>query len=189
MPQQVKYDLERVLEMALPLAIERGYRACSMHSLIKDTGFNRRAFYIHFKNKEDFFEALLNHYLQNHLLPLNQYLHISADAQESIQAYFNQYQQLIASKGCLLSKLIVEMGRSNHAMQHQARWFYDQLQLEFIALIERAQNSGALGTNINAEQQALKLTCLAQGFAISSHIIQGQEDIALMIASVFSLSS
>lgn len=189
MPQHPKYELEKVLDMALPLVIERGYRGCSMATLIKATGFNRRAFYIHFMNKEEFFEALLNHYLHAYLLPLNQLLHESTDAQACIQRYFSEYQKLIRAKGCLLTKLVVEMGNDNHAVQHQARWFYDRLQLEFIGLLERAQLHNALSLHTDVEQRALKLTCLTQGFAVSNHIIQGEEDISLMIQSIFDLSA
>jgi AcrR family transcriptional regulator len=189
MPQARKYQLEKVLEHALPLAIERGYRGCPMAVLIAQTGFNRRAFYLHFKNKEEFFEALLNHYLQAHLLPLNQHLSASNDAQSCIVRYFTEYQQLIHSRGCLLTKLIVEMGSANTAIQHEARWFYDQLQLEFIALLERAQQHKQITRHINIEKQALRLTCLAQGFAVSSHIIQGKDDVSPLIQSIFDLSS
>lgn len=189
MPKQPKYQLERVLERALPLVIQRGYRGCSMATLITETGFNRRAFYMHFNNKEDFFEALLNHYLQAHLLPLNQYLRGLEDPQLSIHHYFKAYQQLINVKGCLLTKLIIEMGSENNAVQHQARWFYDQLQLEFIGLLERAQQHQFIRASAKIEQQALKLTCLAQGFAVSNHIVQGSEDVSLLIESLFDLAA
>lgn len=189
MAQTRKYHLEKVLEQALPLAIERGYRACSMAVLIAQTDFNRRAFYLHFKNKEEFFEALLNHYLQAHLLPLGRYLNTSNDAQKCVVEYFEQYQGLIHARGCLLTKLIVEMGRENSTIQHEARWFYDQLQLEFIALLERAQQYNQIPQHINVEKQALRLTCLAQGFAVSSHIVQGNDDVSPLIQSIFDLSA
>lgn len=189
MPQQRKYELERVLDSALSVVIQMGYRGCSMATLISKTGFNRRAFYLHFNNKEDFFEALLNYYLQAHLLPLNQYLHESENAQQCIQQYFQQYQKLIHTKGCLLTKLIIEMGGENHDIQHQARWFYDQLQLEFIGLLERAQQHKAIPMSVKVEQQAIKLTCLAQGFAVSNHIVQGSEDVSVLIQSIFDLSA
>jgi AcrR family transcriptional regulator len=187
MPKQPKYQLEKILEEALPLVLELGYRGCSMATLISSTGFNRRAFYLQFNNKEDFFEALLNHYLHAHLMPLSQHLRASFDAQECINAYFVAYQRRIQGKGCLLTKLIVEMGNENKAIQHQARWFYDQLQLEFIGLLERAQQHQQINPHINIEQQAVKLSCLAQGFAISNHLVQGDQDVALLIQSIFSL--
>nr|WP_168711074.1 TetR/AcrR family transcriptional regulator [Ningiella ruwaisensis] len=189
MPKQAKYKLENVLERALTLVMQKGYRGCSMQTLIAHTGFNRRAFYMHFKNKEDFFEALLQHYLQAHLLPLNLHLHTSTNAQKCVQHYFEHYRQHIANKGCLLTRLIVEMGNSNHSVQHHARWFYDQLQLEFIGLLERAQQHGDLSPRVNIEHQALKLTCLAQGFTITSYIKQGDEDIGVLIQSIFDLSA
>ncbi|MFC4700714.1 TetR/AcrR family transcriptional regulator [Glaciecola siphonariae] len=189
MPQTKKYELEKVLELALPLAIKLGYRGCSMAVLIKETGFNRRAFYLHFNNKEDFFEALLNHYLQAHLLPLNQYFHNATSAAQGTVQYFTKYQELIQTKGCLLTKLVVEMGFNNAAIQHQARWFYDQLQLAFIGLLERAQQHKHIPASVNIEQQALKLTCLAQGFAVSNHIIQGNEDVSLLIESIFEVGA
>lgn len=189
MAQPRKYELERVLENALPVVIKMGYRGCSMTTLINKTGFNRRAFYLHFNNKEDFFEALLNHYLQAHLLPLNQYFHQSENAHFCIQQYFIHYQKLIHTRGCLLTKLIIEMGTENAAVQHQARWFYDQLQLEFIGLLERAQQHKLIPLGTKIEQQAIKLTCLAQGFAVLNHIVQGSEDVTLLIQSISDLSA
>lgn len=187
MPKQAKYQLERILEDALPLVLKLGYRGCSMATLIESTKFNRRAFYMHFHNKEDFFEAVLNHYLYAHLMPLNQHLRASFDAQQCVHDYFMSYQSHIKQKGCLLIKLLLEMGHESQSIQHQARWFYDQLQLEFIALLERAQQHNELSSSVNVEQQALKLTCLAQGFAISNQLVQGDEDVSIFIESVFSL--
>lgn len=185
MSRKPEYSLQIVFEQAIPLVLERGYRGCSMQKLISQTGFNRRAFYLEFANKQAFFDALVDYYINEYLRPLQQVLQTEQDIPQAIMQYFTRYQQHIDQQGCLLVRIIVELGKEDDTIQHLARQYYDELQLTFIACIEKAIAHKQLHHTIDVESFALKLSCFAQGFAVLNNIQQGQSEALIVIQSLF----
>lgn len=197
MARKPEYSIDEVFNKALIIISDKGYKACSMQHLIEKTQFNRRAFYQQFKHKQDFIEQLLSYYIEHSLLPLQTPLNYTPNESISdndrltqlIVDFFNRYQTLIDQHGCLLVKLSLELGKQNVAVQNMARRYYDNLQLSFIACLERAQARGEIQHISNIESMALKLTCFAQAFAVSNNLQQGQSDVHIVIQSLFERSS
>ncbi|MFC3123073.1 TetR/AcrR family transcriptional regulator [Agaribacter flavus] len=186
MPRKPKYRLDLVFEYAIPVALKHGYRGCSMQDLLTKTGFNRRAFYLEFGNKQGFYEALTKHYITQYLQPLETHLQQSEHAHSDISNYFLAYEKLIVNKGCLLINLLLEMGKQSKAIQHAGRQHYDRLQQLFISVLERAKEHGQLATSVDIEREALQLSFLTQGFAVSTALEQGKEDIKTVVDALFS---
>lgn len=170
------------MEYALPVVNELGYRGCNMNTLITKTGFNRRAFYAEFGDKQRFFEALTKHYIEHKLLPLFNNFDATHSAQLQLTNFFSEYRQLINQHGCLLVAMINELSRESEEIRSLARHFYDQLSLEFIAVLERSTESSEL---LNVEKEALTLTFFTQAFAVNQHLSQGEEDINTMLTHLF----
>jgi len=185
MSRKPEYSLQAVFEQAIPLVLERGYRGCSMQSLISQTGFNRRAFYMEFANKQAFFDALVAYYINEYLRPLQRVLRNESNIPDAIMQYFTFYQRHIDQQGCLLVRIIVELGKEDDTIQHLARQYYDELQLTFIACLEKAIAHNQLNNTVDVESFALKLSCIAQGFAVLNNIQQGQSDALIVIQSLF----
>ena len=185
MPRKTAYSLPNVMEKAIPVILEQGYRGCSMDTLIKTTGFNRRAFYLEFNNKHNFVHALTRYYIETYLNPLQAPLHSIENIPQAIVEYFVMYQRHINEQGCLLVKLILELSTRDPVIQSIARSYYDNLQLTFIACLERAIEHDELPNDIDIEAFALKLSCFAQGFAVSNSIKQGDSDVITVIKSLF----
>lgn len=180
-----QYSLDEIYEQAIPLILQKGYRGCSMDTLINYTGFNRRAFYLEFGNKQKFISKLLEYYLANYLEPLRQTMLENEQYVDSIVNFFQQYQTHLDKKGCLLVRLIIEMGVDDSSVQNLARLYYDQLQQSFIAQLEKAHKSKQFDNEVEIESLALKLACFAQGFAVSNAIKQGNKDALLVIKALF----
>jgi len=183
--QKPKYALEDVFEAAIPLVLAQGCKGCSMEKLIKVSHFNRRAFYKEFVNKQRFMNALLAHYISKQLTPLQQHLVCTENIPEGIIEYFNAYQTLIDKQGCLLIRLSIELGNEDADISSQARRYFDNLQLIFIGCLERAVAHNELESHTQIESLALKLSCFAQGFAVSNYIQKGDSDTLIVIKSLF----
>lgn len=188
MSRKPQYSIEDVFEAAVPVVLARGYRGCSMETLINATNFNRRAFYKDFKDKQGFMNALLAYYIEQHLLPLQKPLTVVENIPQAIVEYFSCYQALINRQGCLLVRLLVELGKENISIINQARRYFDNLQLTFIGCLERAVARKELNPDTQVEALALKLSCFAQGFAVSNNIQQGDSDTLIVIKSLFETS-
>lgn len=188
MSRKPQYSIEEIFEAAIPVVLAKGYRGCSMEILINATSFNRRAFYKDFSDKQGFINALLAYYIEHHLLPLQKPLTVVENIPQAIVTYFEAYQTLINNQGCLLVRLVVELGKENTDVINQARRYFDNLQLTFIGCLERAVAHDELSTNTQVEPLALKLSCFAQGFAVSNNIQQGDSDTFIVIKSLFETS-
>lgn len=181
------YVLDDVYEAAIPVVLAKGYKGCSMETLISSTGFNRRAFYKEFSNKQDFVNALLTYYINKHLIPLEQSLSSQENIPQAVIDYFSAYQTLINKQGCLLVRLLIEMGKEDQDIVNQARRYFDNLQLSFIGCLERALSYKELKLNTQIEPLALKLSCFAQGLAVSSHIQCADSDTLIVVKSLFDI--
>ncbi len=186
MSRKPEYNINSVFERAIPLMLAQGFRGCTMDTLINATCFNRRAFYVEFGNKQGFVNALLNHYIEQHLLPLQKTLFVNEHIPKAIVDYFAAYQAHINQQGCLLVRLILELGKENPEVILLARRYFDNLQLIFISCLEKAIANKELPNDLNAEALALKLCCFAQGFAVSNSLVQGDADALIVIESLFS---
>jgi TetR/AcrR family transcriptional repressor of nem operon len=184
MPRKPQYALHDVFESAIPVVLEKGCKGCSMDMLINATDFNRRAFYLEFTNKQSFIDDLLSHYITLHLTPLQRHLQATEDISQAIITYFNAYQTHINKQGCLLIRLIVEAGKEDNDIANQARHYFDNLQLSFIGCIERAVAHQEMSKQVNVESLALKLSCFAQGLAVSNIIQQGDCDALIVIKTL-----
>lgn len=187
MPKKAQYDLSEVLSYAVDIFTEQGYGKASMEEIIARTQFNRRAFYIEFKSKQGFLHAVLQHYITHQLSTCQESLIARKDTgTKAIDDYFSAYYELISKQGCLLVNCISELGRSDATVQSIARHFYDSLQLCFIACLERAQKHQQIQANVNIESVALQLTCFTQGFAISSILQNGEDDVLIAMRELMS---
>ncbi|MFQ3248213.1 MAG: TetR/AcrR family transcriptional repressor of nem operon [Glaciecola sp.] len=187
MPKQAQYDLHEILTYAVDIFTEQGYAKASMEEIIGRTQFNRRAFYIEFKSKKGFLHAVLAHYIENNLSACQESLIARKDSgTQAIYDYFQAYYELISKQGCLLVNCISELGRNDEKVQSIARHYYDSLQLCFIACLERAQKHQQIKSTINVESVALQLTCFTQGFAVSSILQNGEDDVIIAMRELMS---
>ncbi|WP_412970929.1 TetR/AcrR family transcriptional regulator [Glaciecola sp. MF2-115] len=187
MPKQAQYDLPEILTYAVDIFTEQGYAKASMEEIIGRTQFNRRAFYIEFKSKKGFLHAVLAHYIENNLSACQESLIARKDSgTQAIYDYFQAYYELISKQGCLLVNCISELGRNDEKVQSIARHYYDSLQLCFIACLERAQKHQQIKSTINIESVALQLTCFTQGFAVSSILQNGEDDVIIAMRELMS---
>lgn len=187
MPKQAQYNLPEILTYAVDIFTEQGYAKASMDEIIARTQFNRRAFYIEFKSKRGFLHAVLKYYIEHQLSACQDSLIARTDSgTQAIYDYFNAYHELISQQGCLLVNCISELGRSDQEVQSIARHYYDALQLCFIGCLERAQKHQQIRSKINVESVALQLTCFTQGFAISSILRGGEDDVIIAMRELMS---
>jgi AcrR family transcriptional regulator len=185
MPKKAQYDLVEVKQYAIEIFSEQGFATASMDEIIARTQFNRRAFYIEFGSKQGFLHAVLSFYIETQLNECQTNLiERKSDVDNhsglgAIEDYFSAYYQLISHHGCLLVNCLSELGQSDLEVQSMARHYYDSLQLCFIGCLERAQKHHQIRADISIESIALQLTCFAQGFAISSLLQDGENDVII----------
>ena len=174
MPRKAQYNVEAVLDQAIDVFLEHGYHGTIMDEIIARTEFNRRGFYLEFGSKQNFLYLVLAHYQQHYLKKMLQNLE-SKQGLPSISAFFEAYVQHVKGKGCLLINCITELGFDDAKIREIGRHYLDQLQIDFIGCLEKAQALQQLHPQVNIESAALQLTSYVQGFAVNA-VLAGDTD-------------
>lgn len=178
MPRKALYNIESVLTQAAEVFLEHGYHGAIMDEIIARTDFNRRGFYLEFGSKQQFLYLVLEHYQKSQLSRITSHLE-DGRGLLSIEAFFDAYLHHISGKGCLLINAVTELGFDDKTIRDLGRHYLDQLQLDFISCLEKAQHLKQLSAQLNIESVALQLTSYVQGFAVNAILAQDSEELKL----------
>ena len=183
MPRKALYDLDQVLNDAIEVFQEHSFHGAVMDELIARTEFNRRGFYLEFKDKKQFLYRVLDHYQQHLLAPILEIL-VNKQGLTSIKQFFEQYVVFIESKGCLLVNCVTELGVDDAHIREMGRHYLDSLQIAFIGCLEHANDHQQLRAGINLESTALQLSCFVQGLAVNALLCEDSEEMQIAIQSL-----
>ncbi len=178
MPRRPQYDKNDILTTAVDVFLEHGFQAAIMDEIIARTDFNRRGFYLEFGSKKQFLYEVLTHYRAQQLLPVLATLNQN-NGLSSIQAFFQDYIALIQGRGCLLINMVTELGFDDGHIRELGRHYLDELQIAFIACLEKALRTGQIREQIQLEATALQLTSYVQGFAVNAILATDAEELHL----------
>lgn len=183
MPRKALYNIEQVLSDAADVFLEHSFHGAVMDELIARTEFNRRGFYIEFKDKRQFLYRVLEHYQNTKLKPVRSVL-TSKQGLASIQLFFSDYITLIEGKGCLLIHIVSELGTTDRVIREIGRHYLDSLQIAFIGCLEYAAEHKQIKTGVDIESAALQLTCFVQGLAVNAVLCDDVEEMQITIQSL-----
>lgn len=174
MPRKAQYNLDLILSQAVDVFLEHGYHGAIMDEIIARTEFNRRGFYLEFGSKQTFLYMVIEHYQNQHLSKIMQYLETNQGL-DSISQFFSEYVEHVKGKGCLLINCITELGFDDQKVREVGRHYLDRLQIDFIGCLEKAMSLGQIHASTNIESTALQLTSYVQGFAVNA-VLAGETD-------------
>lgn len=183
MPRPALYNTDDVLTAAIDVFLEHSFHGAVMDEIIARTDFNRRGFYLEFKDKRNFLYHVLNHYESQQLRPLQQVLQ-AKQGLLSIQSFFNDYIAHIEGRGCLLINSITELGGDDHTIKEMGRHYLDSLQIAFIGCLEHAAQHQQIRAGVDIESTALQLTCFVQGLAVNAMLVQDSDEMQIAIQSL-----
>lgn len=183
MPRLALYNVDEVLTCAIDVFIEHSFHGAVMDELIARTEFNRRGFYIEFKDKRTFLHRVLDHYETTQLEPIITKLHAKQGV-TSIQLFFDEYIGLIKNRGCLLINSISELGKQDKIVRDKGRHYLDKLQIAFIGCLEHAKVHQQIKSTTDIESAALQLTCFVQGLAVNSVLVQDSAEMEIATQSL-----
>jgi len=92
---------QMILDAAVELFAEKGIEATSVQQITEKCGISKGAFYLHFKSKEQLIVAILDYFMQNVLLEIDQSVISARSNDEKLYSYyyhslsyFQQYKSL-----------------------------------------------------------------------------------------------
>ena len=141
---------EKIIQTAFVIFLEKGYKGTTYAELIKAMGVSKGALYHHFRNKEELFFEVLNHYFLAYLtqIPWDELQKLDSNALENkIREYYRNFvSQIKALTDKGMSRyfiLFLEAFELHPYFYEQVQQFYKRLK----ALIESKTDNSADASN------------------------------------------
>lgn len=168
------FDKDEALDKAMRVFWNNGYAGTSLTDLTDALGINKPSLYAAFGNKEQLFNAALNHYIEHYGSPLMQYL--KEDAKQPLSQRLENY--FLAAieknfnnelpKGCFIVNSCCESGGTN-MLENASSPTQDvgacsEKALENIFLLE--DQNGQLPKNLKATEMTAYVLTVMYGLSI-----------------------
>ncbi|MDJ0042923.1 TetR/AcrR family transcriptional regulator [Pantoea allii] len=174
MKKQATDVRQHIIDVARTLITHKGYSAVGLAEIVKAAGIPKGSFYYYFQSKEEFAEALLEHYFNHYLVQVEEQLYGSQPARERLLRYFafwkdTQGADLPESK-CLVVKLGAEVCDQYDSMRSVLANGTREIILRITACIQQGQKDGSLTSCVDAEVLAEELYQLWLGASLMAKI-------------------
>lgn len=174
MKKQATNARQHIIDVARTLITHKGYSAVGLAEIVKAAGIPKGSFYYYFQSKEEFAEALLEHYFLNYLVQVDEQLRGPEPARERLLRYFSfwkttQGADLPESK-CLVVKLGAEVCDQYDSMRSVLAAGTGEIVGRISACIRQGQQDGSLPSDADAEDFAEELYQLWLGASLMAKI-------------------
>lgn len=165
---------QHIIDVARTLITHKGYSAVGLAEIVKAAGIPKGSFYYYFQSKEEFAQALLEHYFSNYLIQVDEQLRGAEPARERLLRYFTfwkttQGADLPESK-CLVVKLGAEVCDQYDSMRTVLATGTLDIVARISACILQGQQDGSLSGDDDAEDLAEELYQLWLGASLMAKI-------------------
>ncbi len=169
MGRHQEFDAGEVLEAAMWVFWEKGFRATSMVDLEAATGLQPGSIYNAFGSKKGLFLAVLDFYREQVVGQRLWVLLQTADPLAAIEAFFRTaYEDLAPEElaGCLLTNSATEMAIADKEIQACVAAGIAQIETAFQERLIEAQAAGVLSPDKDPALLAVHLNACFQGFGV-----------------------
>ena len=168
------FDKDQALDRAMQVFWQKGYEGASLTDLTRAMGINPPSLYAAFGNKEQLFEAAIQHYMAHYGTPLQQRLTTPPDTPlpERLRCYLNGIIDLVTDtaspKGCLFVKSSCESGGT--ALPEEINRSLQEMGLAserfLLERLESEQRHGQLPGNARLQDLATYLMSVIYGLSV-----------------------
>ncbi|AGH45370.1 TetR/AcrR family transcriptional regulator [Paraglaciecola psychrophila] len=186
----MKYDHTDALNKATELFWQKGYQGTKMRDLQEHLDMRPGSIYAGFGSKEAMFLQVLDCYVEQSLLKIDEYDRLATHPLEALKDFVSGFifveGKLENSRVCLLVKTVSESETSQPKLHTHALLGLKKIERKFTALFTQAQQLKLLSQTANPEQLGKWLQMQIMGLVIYSKNCAEKEDIVLMIEHIFS---
>jgi TetR/AcrR family transcriptional regulator, transcriptional repressor for nem operon len=164
-----QFDIEEVLDRALEVFWQRGYEATSIQDLTEATGLGRGSLYSTFKDKEQMFLTVLEHYTNKVMKPLMTALNDN-DPRYGIEGMFEAIIDRMSNpnypRGCLITNTSLECPGAGDKINRKIAERIGDMESAIYRVLLQAQTEGSLAAEQDIRALAHFFVSTAQGMAV-----------------------
>jgi AcrR family transcriptional regulator len=165
-----EFDMDEVLDKAIPVFCERGFHGASLNDLAAGMQLTQGSIYKAFKDKRGIYLAALDRQEALYSAKLRKAVAKAESGHQKLQAALLFYVELShgaeGMQGCLVVSTAVELASSDLDIAKRVRASFRRRQ-EFVAtLILQGQEDGSIGRHVDPEGTAWLMLFLFQGLRV-----------------------
>ena len=179
MGRPLEFDRIEVLDRALHVFWSKGYTGTSMQDLVVATGINKASIYNSFGDKEAFFVAVIEHYIENYNRRRTRLLIETEPGRAAIEGYFDALIDSAvgegAGLGCLLSNVATEIAPFSERVDGHLQRVFNMVEAVLLDTILRGMRDGSIKTTNSPVALARVLLNTIQGIRVQSRVRPDEE--------------
>jgi len=173
MPQNSKRS--DLLEKGLELVHHAGFANTSVADIATAAGAPKGSFYNHFSSKDDFGQAILEHYFEDVRGALAETLHAEGvPAAMRIRSYFTRLRDYVAqedfARGCLIGNISAEVASVSEGTRTRLAQFIAEWTASLAGCVTDGQRDGSISTDMTADALAGLLLDAWQGALLRAKV-------------------
>jgi TetR/AcrR family transcriptional repressor of nem operon len=179
MARHKEYVREAVVEKAMRLFWQRGYKATSVAEIVEATGLNTASMYKEFDDKDGLFEAALAYYRRNKVGPRLQMLRDQPNLRGVEAVLGSVASGAIADdyKGCLMMNHLAQRHTISSKAGELIEEFCADLEALMTQALRNAQAEGDVPDHKDPAEQASFLVCWIHGLILYGRLPHGRRNI------------
>jgi AcrR family transcriptional regulator len=174
MPREKAYNREEVLDKAMNLFWENGYKTTSVRMLEKIMGINQFSIYSSFESKENLFIEALRKYREHVKVHVFYDLLKPKASLTDLELFFIRFMREIRNKqkmkGCLVVNTTSEIGLNNDQIARELKGYFCFVKDMLTVVLRNAVKTGELEENANIDRLANYLLGIMQGVSVASKV-------------------
>lgn len=180
---------QRLIEAGLRMLLQHGYNDLGIQALLDATATPKGSFYHHFEDKEDFALQVIDTYMSQVHMVLDQCLSDQARPPLArVRHFFEQVQKSYQGEGymgCLLGGLGQELSGISDVFRHKIEECFSAIAKRLAVCLEEAQQAGEIPAGSNTRQMANLLVDCWEGAALRSRLRKNPASLNAMLDFVF----
>ena len=162
----------RLLEAALHVFAQHGYERATIDEIVREAGFSKGAFYVHFESKEDLFWAMLEERLQRQQDAFRQELvpgiPLAANVRIVLNGIFGLHTQ-----DPLWSALFMEFAAHasrNEQVRQKISAMFNSWRTFAVEALERAREAGTVRRDLDIEFAVTVVIAVIEGMMLQARL-------------------
>lgn len=163
---------ERLLEAATAVFARSGFDRATVDEIVREAGFSKGAFYVHFESKEDLFWAMLEDHIDRQQEAFRQTADHSRPLSENVRSILSAVFGLVQDDPFWTS-LVMEFGAHagrNEKVRERLALMYERWRELIRAMLNTGRDAGLIRSDIDVEFTATMLIATVEGSIVQSRL-------------------
>lgn len=188
MPTKGEITRQKVLDSARTLFYSRGYNNTSIDDILKASRIKKGNFYFHYPSKEDLGYAVIESYLKNEVLLMDQVLEAPGSPLEKLYRLFEHSKTNLVNNGCRggcpIGNFALELSDIHNGFRKKINVIFDIWTLKLKGILDEAKAAGELSGTADTKALANLMVAVWEGGIM---LVKARKDPAVMDDCIQSL--